>query len=663
MQKKWVFYEDDEDEIRKFADVLGLSSEIAGILWHRGIRGREEAERFLEPETKQPFYDPFLMKDMDIAAERIQEAIENKERIVVYGDYDVDGMTATSVLMRALRKLGASVESYIPDRQKEGYGFNEAALRKIAAQGTGLLVSVDCGISSVEDVAVVRDVLDIIITDHHLPGGELPRAVAVVNPHREDCGYPFKDLAGVGVAFKLCQALWKKMRQEDFQEDLEIVALGTIADLVPLLGENRKLVRMGLERMGSTALPGIRALIDVASLSDKTIGAGQVGFLLAPRLNAAGRLDTASKGRDLLMAETLEVAEQLAKELDEENHRRQEVEQEILGLAEKELQRLRESTPSEMHSIVLSGEDWHPGVIGLVASRLVEKYYLPSIVINVQGDTAKGSCRSIRGLHMYEALAACQDCLIGFGGHSQAAGLTLRTEDIPVFRGKFDQYVKEHLQEEDYIPVLSVDALKAPQELDLSFVEELQKLAPYGMGNPHPVFGYRDVRGSSARTMGREQSHLLFRIDGRETSVKAISWNRGGYAPIVNREPLDIAYVPEVNEWQGTRSVECVVEYMAPAESCQHFPGRDMLVGIYRFLVNRRGEAGHIPYDARELTMLYSEQFQEISLYTMDCALKVFEELGLLFSSLSDESYFMPPTSGKKMQLTDSRLYRRFHGK
>ena len=663
MQKKWAFYDDDPKEIRAFAKKLNVSAAVASILWHRGIRERKAADRFLYPEEKQSFYDPFLMKDMELAAARIERAIREKEQIVIYGDYDVDGMTATAVLMRTLKRLGARVSSYIPDRQKEGYGFNEPALRTIAKQGADLLISVDCGISSVEDVEAVRDILDIVITDHHLPGPELPRAIAVVNPHREDCRYPFKDLAGVGVAFKLCQALWKQLRDVDFQEDLEIVALGTIADLVPLLGENRKLVRMGLERMNTTELPGLRALIKVAGLADKTVGAGQVGFLLAPRLNAAGRLDTASKGRDLLLSEDMETAERIAKELDDENHARQEIEQEILALAEKKLQELRLSGGTEVHSIVLSGEGWHQGVIGLVASRLVERYYLPTIVISEQGETAKGSCRSIQGLHMYEALAACQEKLLGFGGHSQAAGLTIRTEDIPAFRALFDDYVKEHLQEEDYVPSISIDFELSPQELELSLVEELQKLAPYGMGNPHPVFGCRDVRGTGARAIGRDQNHLMFRIDGRDTSIKVISWNRASYAPIVNREPLDIVYVPEINEWQGKRSVECQVEYMGPAKSCQHFPNRDMLAKVYSFLMSIQREKGNIPFDARMLTMEYSQRFHDISLYTMECALTVFEELGLLYGSLLEETFFMPPAPKEKLKLENSRLYRRHNSR
>ena len=660
VRKEWQLYEDDKETLKAFADELQISLPVAGILWHRGIRTKDAAERFLDPETKQEFYDPFLMKDMTEAVSRIEAAIERQESIAVYGDYDVDGMTASSVLVRSLRKLGASVSSYIPDRFKEGYGLHTPALQRISEEGTALLISVDCGITAMEEVEAMRGTLDIIITDHHLPGSELPSALAVVDPHREDCPYPFKDLAGVGVAFKLCQALWKKIRGTDFQEDLELVALGTIADLVPLFEENRKLVRMGLKRMEQTELPGLKALIDIAGLKDKPLNTGHVGFQLAPRLNAAGRMDTASKGRDLLLTDDTEQALQWAKELDDANLQRQEMERELLLLAEKELRKLR-SAGTELHSIVLSGRQWHPGIIGLAASKFVDKYYLPTVILSEQGEFAKGSCRSIRGLHMYQALEACREHLVSFGGHSQAAGLTIRTEDIPAFRKAFDLFVKEHLSDEDYIPKLSIDALLPPQKITFSLMDELEKLAPYGIGNPQPLFGCREARGISAHPIGKDRQHLMFYLNHKDSSIKAVSWNQAGYAPIVNREPMDLAYVPEIDEWMGRRSVECMISSMAPAKSHHSFPDRAELIQLYRLLNRIRQENGTIPMDICELLAAYQAQYGETSLYVLECGLSVFEELGLLHSKLTEKGYDMPPAPKEKTELTGSRLYRRNH--
>ncbi len=658
VQKEWQFYEEDKEQLHALSEELHISLPVAGILWHRGIRTRDAALRFLDPEKNQDFYDPFLMTGMDTAVNRIESAILHEEFITVYGDYDVDGMTASAVLLRTLQRLGASAGSYIPDRFTEGYGLHTAALRELAEQGTKLLISVDCGITATEEVSALAGVLDIIITDHHLPGPSLPDAVAVVNPHREDCGYPFQELAGVGVAYKLCQALWKKMKGIDFQDDLELVALGTVADLVPLFDENRKLVRMGLKSMEQTTLPGLRALLEVAGLQDKHLNTGHIGFMLAPRLNAAGRMATASKGRDLLLSQDPAEAKNLAEELNEANLRRQEMERELLRTAEENLREIR-PPGRELHSIVLSGEGWHPGIIGLAASKFVDRYYLPTIIISEQGDTAKGSCRSINGLHMHQALEACNRYLLSFGGHAQAAGLTLRTADIPAFREAFDDYVKETLTDEDYIPRLSIDFLMPPEKLTLSLTEELEKLAPYGIGNPQPLFGCRNAQGISAHPMGREQQHLMFYLNSRTSSIKAVSWNQASYAPVINQEPVDLAYVPEINEWMGKRSVECMVSSISPARAHHSFPDRQALARLYTFLKSVREEDGSIPMDACQLLVAYQSRWGETSLFSMECGLSVFEEMGLLHSSLTEKGYYMPPAPKEKFELSQSRLYRR----
>ena len=652
--KKWNIYHGDPGKIEALAKELGVSGEFAGILWNREIRSKAAAEAFLYPEEKQPFYDPFLMKDMEQGVARILAAVQGREKITVYGDYDVDGITATALLTHTLQLLGGKADYYIPDRRKEGYGFNVPALQSLAKQGTRLLVSVDCGIASVEEAAALRGEIDIVITDHHLPGASLPDAVAVIDPHREDCSYPDKNLAGVGVAFKLCQALWKTLRKEEFLGDLEFVALGTVADIVPLVGENRKLVKLGLERMEHTENPGLRSLIEVASLAGKEIGSGQVGFLLAPRLNAAGRVGNARDGVRLLLAENRATADPIAASLDESNFRRQEIEKEILALAEE---RLKGMELSKMHSIVLDGKGWHPGVIGIVASRLVDRYYLPTVVISRQGDVGKGSCRSIKGLHMYDALCACESQLLGFGGHSQAAGLTMPADNIEAFRRIFDEYVAKTLTEEAYVPSINIEAETDPGDVSLSFAEELSLLEPCGMGNPKPVFASRGVRGRRAKVIGREGQHLAFEVGKKEHGLTAISWNHSAYVHVVNAESIDMVYVPKINEWQGKRSIELILQEWGPGEDEKIFPDRDMLVKIYSCLRGMQERAGGIPADDCALAFSFSRQYGHISLYSMKLGIRIFRELGLMREDREKAQYLLPKPKGK-MDLMESPSYR-----
>ena len=656
MLKEWRKY-DRIPEAAALASALGVTELAAEALWHRGLREAEEAERFLHPE-EVPFCDPFLMKDMEKAVKRISQALDGHEKIVIYGDYDVDGMTATSLMVHNLRALGAEVSYYIPDRKKEGYGFNLKALQQIASEGAELLISVDCGIASVEDVAAMAGKLDIVITDHHLPGEKLPPALAVVNPHRQDCPYPDKNLAGVGVAFKLCQALWKRLRGKDFQGDLELVALGTVADIVPLTGENRKIVKQGLIKLQESDFLGIRALVEVAGLKDKEITAGHIGFVLAPRLNAAGRLGSATDGVRLLLSRDIDEAEQLAQELDMLNGRRQATEAEILAAAVAELES-GDTSPEDMQAIVVAGKEWNPGVIGIVASRLVEKYYKPTVVLSVQPDgICKGSCRSIEGLHMYEALTACKEELVQFGGHEMAAGLSVREEKIDDFRKALQDYVGAHLSADDYVPKVTVEFEMSPSEVTFQMIEELSLLEPYGMGNPKPTFGCREVRGTEAQAIGTQKQHLRFKVGSEGHQVTALCWNRSQLAGVVNAEEIDIVYTPSINEWNGYRSVQCIVDSLSPAQGERVFPQREVLADIYRFLRGVQKQEGNIPYKAEELVLSFSAGGSHISLYTFAKGLRIFQELGLLHQNLEEECYYLPPVAGK-MDLEASPTFRR----
>ena len=651
MLKEWIVRAETA-EGAALARELGTAPIIGQILWNRGLQTAEAARAFLHPED-EPYCDPFLMMDMERAAHRILEAIHAGEQIVVYGDYDVDGMTSTTLLMKNIRALGGTVSYYIPNRFTEGYGLNGAALRQIAAEGCGLLVTVDCGISSADVVAQMDGAMDIIITDHHLPGAALPPAYAVINPHRADCPYPFKELAGVGVAFKLVQALWQLEEERLYADDLDIVALGTVADLVPLVGENRKIVQAGLRRMTERPSPGIAALIRVSGCEGKSINTGMVGFQLAPRLNAAGRIETARRGVELLTAEDVHEADCIAAELNALNTERRDLEQDILTEAESMLEGFTPDVPA----IVVAGEDWNAGVIGIVASRLVEKYYRPSIVLTRQGDVYKGSCRSIAGLHMYDALAACRDTLIQFGGHAMAAGLTLECNRLEDFRCAFANYVNTHLNYEDFTPKISIEALVAPADWTIPMVEEIALLEPYGMGNPRPIFGVRDVRPRTATAIGADGKHLRMEVGTREKRVAALYWNYGELAELVTEEASDLAYTPSINEWQGMRSVQCMADSIMPAAHERIFPDRGILKAVYAFLRELGGADGHIPYSTVALTRRFSRKMGHISRYTMDCALCIFRELGLLVPREQGGWHFIPPEG--RLELMDAPTFRR----
>lgn len=650
MEKEWSLLPDVSARAVEFSQRIGTTPFTAALLLHRGIASDEEARNFLHPE-KQPFYDPFLMKDMEKAVSRIERAIQAKERIVVYGDYDVDGITATSLLCRSLRQFGADVGYFIPHRQKDGYGLHKETLDEIIAAGAALIVTVDCGISAVEEAAAVKDKVDLIITDHHLPGKELPKAVAVIDPHRADCPYPDKNIAGVGVAFKLCQALWQKMCGRAFTGDLDIVALGTVADVVPLVGENRKIVQQGLRVLKKSKRLGIQSLLAVTELKEKEITAGHIGFVLAPRLNAAGRLASALRGVELLLTEAAEEAQAIAEELDAANRERQAVEQEILQAAEKQIESIDvKKTPV----LVLHGEGWHPGVIGIVASRIVERYYRPTVIIAEEDGIGKGSCRSIRGFHMFEALSACKEYLIGFGGHAQAAGLSLRSADIASFREAMEAYAAKVLDEEDFVPILDIELELAPEKITERLMTEIKLLEPYGMGNPKPLFSTHGVRGSYAHQIGKEGQHLKFALDGVDESIDVLAWGRGEAAPLVNRERIDIAYFPEYHVWREKRSLQLMLEDFRPARAEAKHPDRDALASVYRFLFARQ-KAAELPLDAEYLLAEYLRHFPVMGIFTFQKALQIFEELGILHAADGTYKFSAPK---ERLDLYKSRIFR-----
>ena len=657
MRKKWIVKEADTVTVRAIAEALGVSELTAKILYHRGIKDAQAAKNFLAPEAA-PFYDPFVMKGMRVAVDRIVKALDAHEKICVYGDYDVDGMSASAILIRTLKKFGAQVESYIPARA-EGYGLNIPALKKISSEGTKLLISVDCGITNEREIAAVKDSLDVIVTDHHLPAlDEIKSAVAVVNPNQKGCPYPEKNLCGAGVAFKLSQALACELQGVDFQTyttDIEIAALATVADLVQLVGENRKIVRMGLKKMRTTECIGLKALVNVAGLGEKKISAGHVAFQIAPRLNSVGRLRTAGEGLKLLLMEDVLEVQTLAKRLNKLNHRRKEIETEILAEAEEKVRDMRQECGGDLSTLVIAGEGWQEGVIGLTASKLVERYNLPTIILTTQdGIFSRGSCRSIPALHMKNALDSMSELFEQYGGHSQAAGLSIATKNIPELIKRFDKYVRQKLSDEDFQPILNVDAIISPAQITLDVAHEFDKFEPYGLGNPHPVLACKNVRGSSARAIGSGGAHLSFTIDD-EKKIRAIAWNCGNLAPLVENEPIDLAYEPSLDEWQGEVRIQCAVSSLEPVEAAGEFPDREQLVEVYNFL--RQARSFTEKFDLCDLVKAFNRMDKNFSTYTFDSAVKVFEELGLIIID-RDKKTFELPRPKNKLDLNNSRTFR-----
>lgn len=529
---------------------------VAQLLLARGLGGEAAAE-FLDGRLAD-LPDPLLLPDMDVAARRVAAAIQGGEPIAVHGDYDVDGISGTTLLVEGLRACGARIDFHIPLRLKDGYGLSATAMESAAAAGTRVVISVDCGVSAHHEASLARQLgLDLVITDHHQPPSQLPAAVAVVNPQRADSAFPFRDLAGVGVAFFLLAAVRRVLRdagwfaarpEPDIRTVFDLVALGTIADLVPLHGVNRTLTRIGLSLLEKGARPGIRALKEVAGV--RTVNCGVVGFQLAPRLNAAGRLQDAASGVELLLEKDPDRALETARMLDRFNRERQQIEQRAV---EEALVMVEKLPPELTHSVVLASDGWHPGVIGIVASRLVERFYRPTVLIALDGEGGKGSGRSIRGLHLYRALQECAGHLLAFGGHEMAAGLTLSRDRIGDFALAFEAASRKVLTEEDLTPVLLYDGVALLEEFDYSQVGALEKLSPFGMGNPEPVLLLERVRARQLQRAG--EAHLRFIACQGGDSLPAIAFGMADRLAEFQGE-IDLLVSPQINRYNGREMVQ-----------------------------------------------------------------------------------------------------------
>jgi single-stranded-DNA-specific exonuclease len=530
------------------------------VLTARGYGEPAAAESFLAARL-QDLPDPFAMKGMEAAVGRIARALEAGERIACYGDYDVDGVTSTALLAGFLRAAGADVVTYTPHRLVEGYGLNSAAVAKLAGQGARLLVTLDCGITSVEEVRAAAGLgVDAIVVDHHTVPVELPAAAAILNPHQPGCAYPAKELAAVGVTFALAMALRRRLRERgrfgegrpepNLREALDLVALGTVADVVPLVGANRILVRWGLQELARSRRPGLRALKRVAGIADGTpVSAGQVGFRLAPRINAAGRLDDAGRGVRLLLEDDPERARALAEDLDRENQARQEIERHMLDEAVVDaIARVREGA----RGLVLARDGWHPGVVGIVAARIAERFHRPTVLVGVGEDgTGKGSGRSVDGFHLYDALAACAAHLTRFGGHRHAAGVTVAREAVPRFRQAFEAYASARIADEDLVPRCRIDGWVDEADLTDRAAEDLARLGPFGAGHPEPVFALRGA-ASRARTVGAGGAHLKLALGN---GLDAIGFGLGERLGACSG-PVEAAFSLGFDEWDGSRRLQ-----------------------------------------------------------------------------------------------------------
>jgi single-stranded-DNA-specific exonuclease len=558
--KRWIVRRHDAESAASLARVLGVSPILAALLIHRGYSDEAVARAFLTPSYDQ-LHEPYLMRGMKEAVARLKHAVETQEPILIYGDYDVDGTTGTAVLLRALKLLGARAGFHIPHRFTEGYGIQQAGLERALAEGYKLVVSVDCGIRAHEPLYWARDNgLDVIITDHHLPDQDegAPPAFAVLNPNQAGCAYPDKNLAGVGVAFKLVHALFREYgREAQVAAFMKVVAIGTVADVAKLTGENRTIVAIGLKDLARVANPGLKALIDVAGCGDgKGMTAYDLGFRLGPRINAAGRMDAARAVVELFDTRDSVEARRLAEHLDARNEERKTVQQQIIDLAIAELGEGKDSTVA-----VIEGCGWHRGVIGIAASKIAERLNRPCVVLSVDGEVAHGSGRSIEAYHLLNGLTTCSDLFEKFGGHSHAAGITIRPERIAEFRRRLNEHAASCLTAEDLEPAVKIDLELAPQNVTFQLVMELEKLEPFGAGNARPVFATKNLRCLSEPVVLKDR-HLRLRLAGPQNRpLEVVWWNcleTGGQTPDL-KGSIELAYTIERNVWNGESRMQLSV--------------------------------------------------------------------------------------------------------
>ena len=554
MHFKWTYTptsESEEDAAQTLAHKLNIAPVLARLLLRRGITTESAAKRFFRPQLTD-LINPFLMKDMDLAVDRLNDAIGRKERILVYGDYDVDGCTAVALVYKFLQQFYSNIDYYIPDRYDEGYGISEKSINHAHETGVSLIIILDCGIKAIKEIAYAKSLgIDFIICDHHVPDETLPDAVAILNPKRNDDSYPFKHLCGCGVGFKFMQGFARSngIPFSQLQPTLDLCAISVAADLVPIEGENRILAYHGLRQMNQAPSTGLKAIIEICGMTGRQVTMSDITFKIGPRINASGRMENGRESVDLLVEKDYDRALKIADNINDYNEQRKDIDKQMTDEANQIVARLE----SQQHStsIVLYDENWKKGVIGIVASRLTEIYFRPTIVITRDGDLATGSARSVAGFDIYAAIKSCRDLLMNFGGHTYACGLTLKWNDVKKFQERFQEYVDNHIMPEQTEPTLNIDAYIEFKDITKKLHSDLRKFAPFGPGNPKPVFATEDVYDSgTSKVVGRQQEHIkLELVDSRSNNImNGIAFGQSAAARYIkSRRSFDIAYTIEDN--------------------------------------------------------------------------------------------------------------------
>ena len=676
-RKKWTVQKLNKDLASTIAERYSIDPLTALLLTQRGFDTFDKLDEFFD--DSEEWIDPFLLPDMDKAVERINEAIFDGERICVYGDYDCDGVTSTTILYSYLEAQGADVTYMLPERERDGYGLSNQVVDRIAATGTKLIITVDNGISSVEEAKYIKEKgMELVVTDHHLEGDELPDCVAVVDPHRNDKDCPFEDYAGCGVALKLCCAM-EGSDEEVMQEFADIAALGTVADMVPLVGENRKIVLYGLKLLNTYRKPGIEAILEKAGLSEKTLDSTSISFGIAPRINAAGRMGTAERALDLLLADDPYSASEMAEEVNVMNSQRHSEEDKIFTEAIAYLQDHPEL--AHMPILVVSGKGWHEGVLGIVASKLLERYLRPVIVLTDKGDLCKGSARSIEGFSIYDTMNSCRDMLNTFGGHELAAGMSIKTEWLDEFREKINEYAYENAS---VYPETRIDCKLNPAGLSMDVLDSIRMMEPFGTGNTSPVFGLYGVVIDSVQGMGNEGRHkrLTFHKDGDRTMVNGIFFNQPEF-PYQRGDKVDLVVTLGRNEYRGNVSLSVYIRDIRPAgsdddamaaseqlfdkmlagrrlsgeEADRLTPDRSYFAGLYRYLKANEG----VPYSAYEYIhrKVYPVEDESTPLCKTRVTLLAMRELGLL--TTDDEGRIRIPDQETKVDLSDAPVLQKLN--
>ncbi len=565
LQRNWLLKEFDKNRVVEISKKFHISPLTSIILYNRGITEDNEISEFLSCDLKN-LHDPYLLKDMDKAVERIMSAKENGEKLTIYGDYDVDGITSIAILYKHLTEMGFEVDYYVPDRIQEGYGVNREALDKIANNGTKVVITVDTGITAVEETEYAKTIgMDIIITDHHECKETIPAAFAAIDPKRKDCQYPFKNLAGVGVAFKLIQAIDPQSSLEQLMSKYaDLICLGTVADISPLVDENRILVTEGLKRFKSTDNIGLKALLDVSITNNKAITTSTIGYIIAPRINASGRLGCAARSVEMFLTNDREKAYDLAQGLCEENTIRQQTEQKMFAEALEYIENNPEIKNDQI--LIIPHKDWHHGIVGIVSSKITEKFYKPSILFAIDDNEAKGSGRSISGYNLFEALENCSDLLEKFGGHELAAGLSIKTENIEKLREAINKNAAVKIDENALIPTVSVDAVIKPTYITLETVDEINRLQPFGVENPSPVFAVKNIKIHKISTMS-DKKHLRMTLLKEGKFLDAVGFGMGEYYNYLKEgDFINVAFGLDINDYKGYKNVQLILKDIKHAE-------------------------------------------------------------------------------------------------